>query len=266
MPTIPPKRVRFKNVLYVLDEDRNYRDQAKPDKTDEESFNYFDTWKPLTGPMTAPLDDKGFQTFEVPETKKEKKEREKKEKEQAEEAFWMTQPHHGTRGAGLLILEQKTNRVLLLLRAWGVSDPDVWGIPGGRVDEGKSTYKAAIRETREECGIIKNLEMSKLPPYIWKHPDGTFKFYTYLATVPRPFRPSLNWENTTFIWAHLLKARLGSIGTHEVHPGVRRAAAHFYKLLKKINQVEVDMGARKAAVEHYMNPSYQPDPASHDKA
>lgn len=57
--------------------------------------------------------------------------------------------------AGCLVIEK--GRVLLARRA---IEPGygLWVFPGGHVDRGETVEDAAIRETREECGILVELE------------------------------------------------------------------------------------------------------------
>lgn len=55
-------------------------------------------------------------------------------------------------GVDIAILQH--NRVLLIQR----SDMPVWGLPGGAVDANESIAQAAVREAREETGLIVKLE------------------------------------------------------------------------------------------------------------
>lgn len=37
-------------------------------------------------------------------------------------------------------------------------DLDIWNLPGGRVEQGESPWEAAVRETREEVGLVVEVE------------------------------------------------------------------------------------------------------------
>jgi 8-oxo-dGTP pyrophosphatase MutT (NUDIX family) len=63
----------------------------------------------------------------------------------------MTQASVGL-GAVVAIVEQ--NKVLLTQR----EDFEVWCLPGGHVDPGESVAQAAIREAKEETGLVVTLE------------------------------------------------------------------------------------------------------------
>jgi len=45
------------------------------------------------------------------------------------------------------------DKVLMLYRSEKETDPSLWGIPAGKVDEGESDTQAVTRELREETGI-----------------------------------------------------------------------------------------------------------------
>lgn len=128
-------------------------------------------------------------------------------------AYW------GTRGAGTLIFAADTGRVLLLHRSIHVLEPGLWGIPGGRVEEGAGVHQTAIVETEEECGPIPGLVVDAEPCHVWRAPEGTFVYYTFRARVPVEFEPVLNWESDDYRWGDPARTSRD----HAVHPNVRRA-------------------------------------------
>ena len=69
------------------------------------------------------------------------------------------------------------------------NDKTKWGVPGGKVDAGETSQQAAIRETKEETGIIVNdciLIYERVEPA--DGPNGIdFHAYCYYAT---------DWEGT----------------------------------------------------------------------
>ena len=48
---------------------------------------------------------------------------------------------------------QHDDKILLLLRSAKGTDPSLWGIPAGKVEEDESDIEAVIREVQEETGI-----------------------------------------------------------------------------------------------------------------
>lgn len=55
-------------------------------------------------------------------------------------------------GSGGIVINNK-NEVLLVKEKKGIRN-QIWSFPGGRVDLGEGMHEAAIREVREETGLI----------------------------------------------------------------------------------------------------------------
>lgn len=55
---------------------------------------------------------------------------------------------------GWLLLTDDAGRVLLARRAGVTYGAGLWGLPGGHVDAGESFLAAAVREAREEVGVV----------------------------------------------------------------------------------------------------------------
>ncbi len=84
-------------------------------------------------------------------------------------------------GAGIILLN-KSNEVLLLLRDddAAIPYPNMWDIPGGKVEDGESPEEAVRREMNEEMGLndlgeinlFKIYRSENLVDYIfWKRKD-----------------------------------------------------------------------------------------------
>jgi 8-oxo-dGTP pyrophosphatase MutT (NUDIX family) len=127
----------------------------------------------------------------------------------------------GKSAAGILIGANETGNILLLYRSPDVFDPNMWGIPGGKVDRGGNPRGTAAREVREECGPISGLSASMEPVHVYEAPDGSgFRFFTFLGAVEQEFEPDLNWENTDYVWVAPQTAAKGRVQGRPVHPNV----------------------------------------------
>lgn len=59
-------------------------------------------------------------------------------------------------GAAILVVNPQ-GEVLLLKRApESYFAPDMWGFPGGKIEEGETSLQAALRETKEETQLVVN--------------------------------------------------------------------------------------------------------------
>jgi len=111
--------------------------------------------------------------------------------------FW------GESAAGVLLICNKTNRVLLFHRSEDVYEPETWGIISGKIDEDENPKEAILRELIEETKFsekeVKSIVLK--PSYVYK--KGSFTFYNYLGFVDSEFTPTLNWENTDYKWCDI---------------------------------------------------------------
>lgn len=77
-------------------------------------------------------------------------------------------------------------RVLLIKRDWDPYEGH-WALPGGHVDHGETSLRAAVRELEEETGVRVTEDELRLVG-VWDQPDrdprGRYVTVTYLATVP----------------------------------------------------------------------------------
>jgi 8-oxo-dGTP pyrophosphatase MutT (NUDIX family) len=97
----------------------------------------------------------------------------------------------------LLLFDPHGAKVLAINRR---DNPNLWGLPGGKVDFGESNVEAALREMREETGV--NLFAPELIPIYTEVCPGAVNYWctTYLCDArvnPGSLRPeeglSLDW-------------------------------------------------------------------------
>ncbi len=122
----------------------------------------------------------------------------------------------GKQAAGILVIAKDTKRFLLLQRAGWVHQPLTWGIPGGAIHRGESPRQGAIREAEEELGE-NEIRVGKSPLFVWQAPDSTFRYSTFLGSVPHEFEPDLsNDEHIDFHWVDLPSW----LAHDDLHPGI----------------------------------------------
>ena len=103
-------------------------------------------------------------------------------------------------GAGILFVCPSTKKVLLLLRAEGGEDANVWCSLGGKGELGETPMETAVREVWEEGQIgPKQYKLVEEPLRINQN-TPTFKFITYLGLVDQEFSPVINYEHTDAKW------------------------------------------------------------------
>lgn len=115
--------------------------------------------------------------------------------------FW------GSQGVGVLLTTGR--HALLMLRSQDVLDPGVWGVPGGAVRVDSRTgapedlYQAAAKELLEETGIKLSpayLKRNTLATTVYRPPESSFRFTTFVVRVPKELDVSLNWESDESAW------------------------------------------------------------------
>ena len=107
--------------------------------------------------------------------------------------------------ASVFIIDDK-ERVLIILRSADANkNPNVWEVPGGHVDpEDKSYLAAAVREAREEVGLVINnlreLEAEEYHNRI-KHFFVTDQYEGTIRIVKNPTTGII--EHSEYMWATL---------------------------------------------------------------
>lgn len=124
-------------------------------------------------------------------------------------------PHYwGKVGAGLLVFDRETCKVLVQHRSADVNEPNTWGIVGGAVSANRPEYgigeqfkdigvpeedirRAAVEEFKEETGFDGDV---KIVSKFYKFEAPGFEYHSYVAFVNRKFDPKNTWESQGYEW------------------------------------------------------------------
>ena len=98
--------------------------------------------------------------------------------------------------AGIFFYSSSTNRFLYLLRN-DLKNPNNWGIPGGKIEDGETLLDGLERECIEEIGTFPI--NAKLIP-IQKFINHTFTYHTFFCKIDTEFIPVLNDEHSGYAW------------------------------------------------------------------
>lgn len=98
--------------------------------------------------------------------------------------------------AGVFFYASSTNRFLFLLRneEKGVN---IWGIPGGKLEDDETLFTGLERECIEEINYFP--KDAKLIP-IQKFVNNVFTYHTFFCKVDNEFIPELNEEHVGYCW------------------------------------------------------------------
>ncbi len=124
------------------------------------------------------------------------------------------EPNSLVPACGVLAVDE-TGRVLLQRRR----DTGQWAIPMGKMELGETPTQCAIRETREETGILTEitgiLGVYSDPSHIVAYTDGEIRQEYELILLGRPVSgtPSVNDEASDVAWV-----TPGDLGTLDIHP------------------------------------------------
>lgn len=105
------------------------------------------------------------------------------------------------RGSGALFLSQKTKRFLLLQKASGKKE-GIWGLVGGKTENGESIWQGLCREVNEEIGFMPEI-IKSIPLETFVSDDSHFNFQTYICIVKNEFIPELSNEHKGWAWCEL---------------------------------------------------------------
>jgi 8-oxo-dGTP pyrophosphatase MutT (NUDIX family) len=89
--------------------------------------------------------------------------------------------------------------------------PGWWSLPGGHIDEGEDPLKAAIREVKEETGVIVTSDKVKLKVVAIHHHLDRREMYVafaFLANIDSKPKLSLENEEGSSHWVEVEKAKV----------------------------------------------------------
>ncbi|MGY1604079.1 NUDIX domain-containing protein [Geodermatophilus sp. SYSU D00815] len=139
--------------------------------------------------------------------------------------------HWGRAGAAGLFLHREGadgGEVLLQLRATWSHHGDTWGTPGGALHAGEAPEAGALREAREELGLLPDdvvLGRSSVDDH------GGWAYTTVLARPARSLEPAdlrLDGESDGVAWIAL--SRLAEV---PLHPGLAASLPRLRDLLRE---------------------------------
>jgi mutator protein MutT len=129
--------------------------------------------------------------------------------------------YNGMAGAGILFTDGE--RILLLKRGHGGDFGGTWAIPGGRTEKGESAIDTAVRETKEEVGLITGTRFAA-----FEEIDGRHRFHVYLYAVSEPFECKISKEHDDWRWIPL-----NDLDRYKLHPRLEEALPYYQKAIRR---------------------------------
>jgi mutator protein MutT len=128
--------------------------------------------------------------------------------------------YYGKRGAGIIFTDGQ--KILLLRRADG-DHRNTWGQPGGKVEPGETPIDAAVRESKEECGVVTGSRIAQ-----FEEKDGGHQWTTYIYKIDKPFKCKLSHEHNKWKWFEF--EELDNI---DLHPKLKENIDLYIKRIKQ---------------------------------
>jgi 8-oxo-dGTP diphosphatase len=82
-----------------------------------------------------------------------------------------------------LAIVVRGGEVLIARRASDQHLPDAWEFPGGKIEDGEEPHDAALRELREETGLL-GAATEPLLVFVHDYPDRRLRFHAFLVRDP----------------------------------------------------------------------------------
>jgi len=115
--------------------------------------------------------------------------------------------------------------VMLQMRSAWAHEGGTWSCAGGAIDEGESTYEAALREASEEVGQIP-ADHHELGEYVFA-PASDWKYTTVVLEVGERFGVSANFETDAVAWV-----LLDEVEMLPLHAGFASAWPHLRAIIE----------------------------------
>ena len=77
--------------------------------------------------------------------------------------------------------------------------PQVWGLPGGKIETGETALGGMERECVEELGSFPQYQQM-MPLEQFTSADSAFEYYTWVCVLANEFHPVLNNEHLGYAW------------------------------------------------------------------
>lgn len=113
---------------------------------------------------------------------------------------------------------------MLQMRSAWAHEGGTWSCAGGAMDEGESTYEAAVREASEEVGEIP-ADHHELGEFVFA-PAADWKYTTVVLQVAEIFGSSVNFETDAVEWVPL-----DEVATLPLHAGFAAAWPHLRAII-----------------------------------
>lgn len=132
------------------------------------------------------------------------------------------------KAAGILFREKDTSHVLMMKRAGG-DHANTWAFPAGKIEDGETPARAAMREFEEETGAKLVQE-----PKLISLKDGFALFHA----VGDLFQPKLNEEHLGYAWS--TPEQIANGEPSPLHPGIQESIEAVLDKCMAMDKREID--------------------------